>query len=219
MNEGIYLYFSEAEFAVMLELAEGGEYSCFLTQSQWENRQLVGAFVGLYQRGWIVQTQDMFTVSEKGTFFREIRNAHNIVLIRKQQQNPKTVVCYVQEGTLWLAEWLSSGVQKRYRLSTMRSNNVRKWLFDSGILQPPLLTDRDAEKLMKLFEEEGEREIPQDTMVQLTKYSGDGKILSSYTLFSNKVGLFLKRQDEKNSEDRFYTVDVLNQMIRECFGG
>ena len=42
------LYFSEEEFAVMMELAGGGEYTLFLTEPELDDRRLSEAFIRLF---------------------------------------------------------------------------------------------------------------------------------------------------------------------------
>ena len=45
MKEGRRLYFSEEEFALLLELAPGGEYTLFLTEQELDDRRLLPASI------------------------------------------------------------------------------------------------------------------------------------------------------------------------------
>lgn len=219
MKEGVLLYFSEEEFAVMMELAGGKEYTLFLTQRELDNRRLTEAFVSLFQRGLLFKAGDTFVPSEKGAFFHELRNASHVVLLRKEAPEPRTLLCYAQEETLWNTEVLDGSPRERYRLSMRRSREMAKWLFETGFLPRPLLKDEDTKELKLLFADELSRDPEGGAIARIQRYSGGGVLQREYALHSGRAGQLLRESDSKKTEIRFYTKETLDEMLRHCFGG
>ena len=219
MKEGRRLYFSEEEFALLLELAPGGEYTLFLTKQELDDRQLSAAFASLYQRGLLVREGETFSLSAAGVFFQELRNASSLVLLCRERPERKTALCYVNKHTLWLAELLGGSPAERYRLSAHRRGELAQWLTDTEFLPAPLLADEDTRELKVLFADQLELEPESGEIARLTRYTSQGKELGSYTLFPGKGCQLLRVNSPEGTELRFYTQEALRQMLRECLGG
>lgn len=218
MKEGTLLYFTEEEFALLLDFAGGDEYLVLLTQDGLDDRRLPEALVRLYQRGFLVRTQDSFALSKQVSFFHDLRNAEHIVLLHCEQPEQKTVLCYVQNGTVWLAELLGRNPYRQYRVC--KSNRTEQWLLDAEFLPRPFLQKQDSHELELLFADELEKaaEERQET-ARVEKYSSQGVLLCSYTIFLGGVGLLMEIQNADGMENRIYTADVLRELLQECFGG
>lgn len=219
MKEGRLLYFSEEEFALLLELAPGGEYTLFLTEQELDDRRLAAAFASLYQRRLLVREGDAFSLSGAADFFQELRNASCIVMLRRERPERRLALCYVGKHTLWLAELLGGSPAERYRLSAHRRRDLARWLTDSEFLPAPLLTDEDTRELKVLFADQLEREPESGEIARLVRYTNRGEELGSYTLFSGKGCRLLRVIGPEGTELKFYTQDALRKMLRECLGG
>ena len=219
MREGELLYFSEEEFALMLELSGGNEYSLFLAGPELDERRLIESFVTLFQRGLLVREDDSLVPSEYGAFFHQIRNASHIVLIRVFSPEDRTVLCYMHAETLWIAELQNGIPSERYRLRMLPSKQAAAWLSDLDILPQPMLMEEDTTELKLIFPEDFTLESDTDTFAQIIKYTGNGIRLREYGLYPGQIGPLLQISDAEDSQVCIYTQEKQTEMLSDCFGG
>ena len=219
MKEGILLYFSEEEFAVMMELAGGNEYSLFLTEPELDDRRLSEAFIRLFQRGLIVRNAQSVELSDAGMFFRRIRNAHHSVLFRAAYPEQRTYMIYVQEKQLWIAEIQTGSPYERYRLRMMSPGEMEKWLIDTRNLPQPILMEQDTPELLNIYGNDLEWKEDENVLVQIRLQKSDGSVLREYFLSSGRVGQILQEKNGDSTSVRIYTQESMREMLRKCFGG
>lgn len=219
MNKGMLLYFSEEEFALMMDLAGGQEYSLFLSNPIPDTRRLTEAFIRLFQRGLLTRTHDTFELSEKGAFFHEIRESTHIVLLKNLVQEEKTILCYVHGKHLWLAELFGGNPAERYRIGLYHPRDLAGRLLESGFLPNPKLLEEDTTELKLLFEDDLEQAPDGNEIVQIEKYSHTGKLLRKYLLYRANVGVLMQTTSAKHSQTQIYTKEALREILHQCFGG
>ena len=219
MKEGELLYFSEEEFALMLELAGSNEYSLFLTASELDEQHLIEAFVSLFQRGLLVREKDSFLPSGEGAFFSQIRSSSHIILIRAFSPEDRTLLCYVYKNTLWIAELQNGIPSERYRLRMLSSKDAASWISDMDILPQPMLLEEDTTEFKLIFPDDLNPESDDEAMVQITKYTGSGVCLCEYSLYSGPIGPLLRISNGENSQVYIYTQEKRTEILSDCFGG
>lgn len=219
MREDELFYFSEEEFALMMELSGGKEYSLFLSNPKIDECRLTEAFFTLFQRGFIVRTADSFTASDEGSIFHELRNAPYIVLLQKYFPDQRTLLCYVQEKIVWVAELQSGSLSERYRLRRLNHQSISKWMFDMEVLPRPILEEEDVTELNAMFSDELNQEPSGELLVRISKHTGGGIFLQEYVLYAGQVGSILQISDGENRQRAIYTRELANNMILGCLGG
>lgn len=220
MKEGELLYFSEEEFALLMELAGGNDYTLFLSMPELDNQRLTAAMISLFHRGLLSRTGDELVLSKESAYFHEIRNAAHVLLLRGSIAEERTLLCYVcPPEKIWLAELCSGKPADRYRLSLRQSGRMLRWLFDVDILPRPRLRDADAEELRLLLEEDNDWIPNEDPAVKIIKSSCGGRTLREYALYSGTVWRLLQTGEDGVSEARLYTREALNELAQQCFGG
>ena len=219
MNENILLYFSEEEFALMMELAGGKEYSLFLTEPKLDERSLSAALVRLYRRGLLLRAGDSFILSESGAFFRELRNAARIVLFRAEYPEQKTVLFYASDQSCWAAELQNGSRDERYRIRTMSVNEIRSWLLDMRILPMPQLEEADTAEIRAILRGELERipDISADVTICIQDH--DCGAWQRYELYSEPEDLLVCERADGKRDVRLYTREAFRDMLQQCFGG
>ena len=217
MSQGKTLYFSPAEFLIMLELA--GETPCALLRSgaMPDEGELTQAFVSLFQRGLILRTGDSFAVSGPGRMFAHIRNSPWAVFLSGKQPYESAAVCYVEEELLWLVELADVIVSRQYRVRPLERANLREWLFDSGFLERPVLKDADAGELGEFFADEL-AEVGGRVLLRLEKYVNGGPLLVTHEVRKGRSGCLICSRDEVEREVTIYTEEALSRMLADCFG-
>ena len=219
MKEGVLLYFSEEEFAVMMELAGGNEYSLFLTEPDLDDRRLSEAFIRLYQRKLIVRNAKSVELSEAGRFFRGIRNAPYSVFLQSEYPELRTYMIYVQEEQLWVAEIQNGSPYERYRLRMLAPEQLENWLIDSGSLPPPVLLEEDTPELRSILGSRLEWKEEDNILASIKKQQNGGPVLLEYTLMSGRIGQILQEKRGDSTSLRIYTLEALREMLHQCFGG
>lgn len=217
MSEGSLLYFTPAEYIVMMELAGSGTYSMLRGGGlEPDNPQLIQAFSSLFQREIIVRTGDRFVLSEKGFCFSNMKQARFAVLLSAAPVG-FAAMCYVGEQTLYLAELADDILSWRYRLRQMDRSTIRDWLIDAAALQIPALRDEDAAELEQLLEDDLKKPSG-SVLFRLERHMNGGPPLCAYELTAGRSGEFLVRKDTQGCTAKIYTEDALSQMLTECFG-
>lgn len=219
MREDELLYFSEEEFALMMELCEGNEYSLFLAEPEINEIRLREAFLTLFRRGLITRTENSFIPSEEGIFFSELRNAPYVVLLRKKEPEERTVLCYIQKKILWVSELQAGSLSDRYRLRRISRDKISQWMLDTALLPRPVLNMEDTKELYSIYADELNEAPVNEELLRISKYDGSGILLREYALYAGKAGTLIQITDDKNKPLSFYTWDLLWEMLRECFGG
>lgn len=218
MKDGELLYFSEGEFALMMELAGDGDYTVFLTEAEPDERTLTEAFVSLFRRGLLVRTPDTLTLSESGAFFREMRNAPHYVVIHGMPPEQCLLVCYIQGNTIWLSEVRNGSKAERYRLSRHTKHSIRKWLLDVDALPRPQLRKEDVKEIETLFADELKQEPDGTAMARIERFTKNGTCELTCSLYPGAVWL-LYRQSGDEAETFVYTQNEFNNTVEQCFGG
>lgn len=217
MKDGKRLYFSSAEFAIMLELA--GEAPCSLLHggSLPDDAALAKAFISLFQRGLIRREKDRLAVSGEGQLFLQIRNAPVAVVMPRTMPHGSELICYVEEDILLLVELADAILTRQYRLQVLGRPELVAWLFDAGLLNRPVLTDGDVPELAALFADELEENAGRPTF-RLEKYRNGGELLETYELRRGKGGCLLYHAGETACGTEIYTTEALSRMLTDCFG-
>ena len=206
------LYFSSAEFMLMLEMAGGPDYSLYRTDSEPDRVSLIHACSTLYQRGFLRNDKNEFHLSEQGEIFHEIRLSPFIALIRTTYPQKNTAFCYIGEKRLWLVELANDSLANRYRLQSLNADELQEWLFDGGILNAPTLTKADAEELSNRFSMK--REIFHASfLLKIERYRNGGNRISQYGVLEGTCGLFLWQCENGQSATELYTKEALSQML------
>lgn len=217
MTHGKTMYFSPAEFTIMLELA--GENPCsFLRGGDMpDDEELTLAFSSLYRRGLILRMGDGFAVSGPGQMFARMRGAPWAVFISGKQPYAGEAVCYVEEDILWLVELADFVFSRQYRVQLLGKMELKKWFFDTGLLDCPALTDDDTAELSKLFAEEL-TETSGRLLLRLEKYANGGPLLITYEVRKGKSGCLICDCGEVGQGVAIYTEEALSRMLTDCFG-
>lgn len=211
------LYFSPAEFAVMLELA--GEAPCSLLRGRETpgNEALTQAFAALFQRGLLLRSGNRFSVSGPGQMFACMRSAPWAVFISGKRPYESAAVCYAGDGILWLVELADVILSHQYRVQPLERAEVREWLFSAGFLERPLLTEEDTAELTGLFAgelaESGVRPL-----LRLEKHVNGGPLLTVYEVGKGRSGQLVYTRSGAEHETAIFTEEALARMLADCFG-
>lgn len=218
MKEGELLYFTPAEFVVMMELAGKGPYSMIRGAGpEPDDMALIQAFSSLFQREMIVRNGDGFELSGKGRPFAGMRSAQYVVLISAVQSHGFAAVCYVGKRELWLVELVDDLLSQRCRLQRIDRRSVKEWLFDAELLEPPALSEEDAFELGELFEDE--LSAPSGSvLLKLERHVNGGDLLFAYELMAGKGCQLVVCSGAQGRPAEIYTVEALSRMLAECFG-
>lgn len=210
MKDERILYFSPAEFLILLELAKGPACSLLSDGAELEDDALAESFTTLFQRGLIQRDGDGFALSGMGRLFDKIRIAPWAVYISDRTGN--TALCYRMEDGLCLVELADVIVTTQYRLRQLDRADLEQWLFDSGLLEPPMLTDEDVREFEMLLEPPERSNV--QLLLHLEKHVNGGAIDEVYEVCKYKSHWRIYR----NNEDTYYTQETLSDMLTDCFG-
>lgn len=213
MRDEKILYFSPAEFMILLELAEGSACSLLSDGTGPEDHKLTAAFTSLFQRGLIQRDKDGFVLSAAGKIFAGIRNAPWAVYISGRSGG--AALCYWSKDSLWLAELADVILATQYRVRQLDRSGLEQWLFDSGLLAPPALTAEDVCELESLPGEEPEDAVIQP-LLRLEKHINGGPAVEIYQVYK-RGGRWRICRDGGN-QDIYYTREALSDMLTDCFG-
>lgn len=213
MNAEKSLYFTTAEFMVLLELADGGDCSLLSTGTAPGTDALTSAFTSLFQRGLIQKSGDRFVLSAAGNLFAGIRNAPLAVYISNGYE--KMSLCYAEDEAFWLTELSDAILSTQYRIRELDWAGLEQWLFDSGQLKAPVLTAEDVREWDALLAVE-----PDTTSIQpilrLEKHVNGGPVIGIYEVYKHR-GYWRVRWDE-GKQDLYYSKEALSDMLADCFG-
>lgn len=210
MRQELTLYFTQAEFMLMLELAGGGECSVLSGGALPGKEELTLAFASLFQRGLLRRQGEDLVPDGAGALFEDIRRAPWAVRISGPEG--ETAVCYVRGEELWLVELADVILSRQYRVRRMDRGSIERWLFDSGLLEPPVLTREDLSELDAM-----EEELPgldRRVLLRVEKYRNGGEAVEGYEVFRSGA----RRRIGRDGQDVDYTREALSQMLADCFG-
>lgn len=208
------MYFSPAEFIVMLDLAGEGPCSVLFGEEEPDDSALTLALASLFRRGFIWRESDAFVVSEEGEIFARMRRAATAVFVSGPRQE-KSVLCYADGGPIWLVEPADIIVRRQYRVQQLDPEGLEQWLFDTGLLQPPILRDEDAAELSAALDVADFP--PSDVLVRLDKYENGGALTEVFEVCRWKSWRLLVRRGVGGVQTQLYTVQSVRRMLEDCF--
>lgn len=218
MREGELLYFTPAEFVVMMELAGEEPYSMmFVEASEIEDEALTRAFTTLFQREMITQTGTGFALSAKGRLFEALRRARFVVMISAEEPHGYTAGCYVAGDALWLVECTDTVLHKQLRIQKTGYGGIRQWLMDKETFVQPVLGRENVGELAreledKLADPEGRQ------LLRLERYQNGGALICTYELLAMDGCNVVVRRESESCAAEICTVEAVSHMLRECFG-
>ena len=217
MSSGRAVYFSPAEFSVMIDLA--GEIPCLLLRSsnRPDDAELTKALLSLFQRGMLQRKQDCLIVSGKGQIFFQIRNAPIAVVITRETVSDRKVVCYVMEDELCVVELANTVLTQQYRVQSFGRSELLATLFEAGLLDRPILKENDVSELIAFYSDELKKN-PGRTTVLLEKYINGGELLKTYELRTWNGRCLLYNASNTSCDSEIYTEEALLRMLTDCFG-
>lgn len=204
------LYFSPAEFILLLELAEGGECSLLSSGEPPTEQALTLAFSTLFQRGMLRRQGAGFAPEGAGTLFEMIRNASWAVCLSNPEGEQG--ICYVHEERLCLVELTDAILSRQYRVRQMDRPSMERWLFDSELLERPVLSREDLSELEALEEETPEP--GRQTVLLVEKRRNGGPVMELYEIYQDGI----RWKVSHNGQDENYTQEALSQLLTDCFG-
>lgn len=210
MSDEKSMYFSPAEFMVLLELANGPACSFLDSGSLPEDGALTAALAALFRRGLIQREGDGFVLSDSGILFDRLRNAPQAVYISDGTGN--IALCYLAVDALWLVDLADVIVATQYRVRRLDRAGLERWLFDSGLLEPPMLADGDVREL-EAWSGDLERSSVRP-LLRLERHINGGAADGVYEVY--KYGSH--RRISWNGRDAYYTRETLSDMLTDCFG-
>ena len=217
MREGELIYFTPAEYIVVMELAEGEPYSLLQCDGmEPDDAALEQAFASLYKRGLILRTGERFELSDSGREFAAMRSARFAVQISAGRNF--AAACYVSGEELWTAELVSDILSQRFRVQRLGRKAAVDWLLDAEVLPRPKLSEQDAAELAELFADELS-EPSGRVVAKLERHFNGGERLCGYELVEGKVGAIAVRSDAQERTAWIYTEQALERLLTECFGG
>lgn len=218
MTDGELLYFTPAEFIVMMELAGTGPYSIPRRgEPDLSGGALAQAFSSLFQRGLIERRGDRFAPSDSGGMFRRIRRAASVVMISAGGLNPCSLACYGAGEELWLVECVDDVLSTRYRVQRRAREDMAGWLLDREVLPVPRLGEEDTGELLRLLR--GELARPAGAvLLRFDVYRNGGDAAFSYELLAGSGITLIVRRERDGRTAEIYTREALSRLLAECFG-
>lgn len=212
------LYFSPAEFIVMLDLAGKGPCSILFRQEALEDSELVLAFASLFQRGLILRENGRLVLSGAGEPFRQMLDAPWAVIVSNPRQEEPAAICYLREGDAWIVEPADVILRRQYRVWRTGPEELRSWLFDTGLLRPPVLEDADTAELDAMLEHEAEvKPRPEQASLRLERRVNGGETVDVYELCRWWGQQMLIRRGKDETQATLYTRQTLERMLTDCF--
>lgn len=211
---GAAVYFSPAEFIVMLELVGGGPCSVLLGREELDDGALTGAFVALFRRGLICREGERLELSATGEMFRRIRGAGQAVVLSRPKRQEKLAICYVDEGGVELVEPVDAILREQYRVQRLDVEGLKSWMLDTGLLSIPALWDEDASERNEVLAQE-RVPPPGDVLLLLERYHNGGGLISTFEVRRWRGNRLIVRD---GVEACLYTAQSLERMLADCFG-
>lgn len=201
----------------MLELAGEAPYSLLCDGGTLDDADLTKALISLFQRGLIHRERNRLVASGEGRLFSRIQNAPVAVVMTQKKPYGGEFICYVEEDVLFLVELTDAILTRQYRLQVLERPELAPWLFDTGLMDRPVLTDEDVSELAALFTDELEENAGQ-AVFRLEKYHNGGELMETYELRRGKGGCLLYHASDTASGTEFYTTEAMSRMLTACFG-
>lgn len=217
MMEGELLYFTPAEFVVMMELAGEKPYSMmFIAESEIDDAALTQAFATLFQRELILQKGTGFIHSAKGQLFGELRQAQFVVMISADYTHGYTAGCYVADKALWLVECTDTVLAKQFRVQKIERGSIEQWFLSKEIFRRPVLREENVEELFRELWEE--LDVPAgEQLLKLELYHNGGDLICTYELLAADKYDMIVRRDTEGCKADIYTAEAMSRMLAECF--
>lgn len=215
MREDKLLYFTPAEYILMMELAGDGPYSMLQSDTlEPDDTDFIQAFSTLFRRGMICRKGNCFVLSDKGNFFVEMKQAQASVLLSAPQV-ALTAICYIGKTSLWLVELADDILSLRYRVRQIDRSTLRRWLMDAAALASPALCEEDVTEIKQFFKDMLSQSEGQ-TLLRLERYINEN-MLFSYELLEGKYGQLVVYTDALGQKIDIYTEEKLSQIILDSF--
>ena len=220
MKEDERLYFSFCEFLLMMEFSGEDDYILFQEEPLPSKEQMLDALLKLSVRGLLEERDGRFVPTPEGAFFRELHAAKHAFYLESVRPVRNSTVFYpaVRKGTCYMVEIIPSRESLQYRLSRITKKGIRDWLFDSGILDAPVLSAEDAVELNSFAEEGTEQNDPEDRQVILgiRDYGPGGGILAEAEIYQTGAEQYILGPDAASAE--VFTDEALDRLLDRCFG-
>ena len=134
MRDGELLFFTPAEFILMMELSGSGRYSLLQAPGpEPDDCAFLEAFSSLFQRGILLREGENFRPGGRGCFFPGLRGVPRVVFLSSETE-PYAAACYVGDGVLWLVELMDDLLARRYRVQQLTPRKLARQLLDAGVL-------------------------------------------------------------------------------------
>lgn len=216
MTKAKLLYFTAAEYLLMMQLAGNRRYSVLYRGKEPEEDALVEALTSLFRRGLLKRRNDRLVPDGEGKPFARMRQAPFAVAVKAAPGID--AMLYPDGPTLWITELTNTPGPQWYRLRRIAVRDVARWAFEQEILPPPALTESDAAEVQKLFKEEL-REPSGETLAAFKRYLNGGRLLCEYELLAGRDGhMILCGSGQESFCGRIYTAEALSEMLAACFG-
>lgn len=216
MREGQGIYFTPAEFVLLMELAGGKNYSMIRSpRSEPDEAALTQGFATLYQRGLIRREGEGFVLSGQGRVFSQLRGARYAVLLSSRKGF--AAACYPGEKELWMVELVDELLTQRYRVQGLLEEDLKQWLLDREVLDPPTLGREDTQELERLFGDLLADPRGEGTF-RAERYQNGGDLVDKYELIPSAGGNLLVHSGAQGRTAELYTEEALSDMLAECFG-
>lgn len=217
MRDGELLYFTPAEFILMMELSGSGRYSLLQPPDpEPDDCAFLEAFSSLFRRGMLLREGENFRPGGRGSFFSGLRGAPWVVFLSSETEL-YGAACYVGDGVLWLVELADDLLARRYRVQQLTPRKLARQLLDAGVLEPPLLHREDAQELETRLEDLLSEPSGPVTL-RLERYENGGGLKGAYTVRAGPGGGLLVRDSGTDRSVELYTAEALSQVLEECFG-
>lgn len=214
------VYLSPEEFALLMELTGSTDYKLYFLESDLVNERLdssrlTKAFGDLYKRGFIERTKTGFILGPNAKFISDIAHTTHIVHFESGNCKCAAVLLYVCRAMIWRIEVLCGNLAERYRIGMLKKNKLSKWLFESGILRQPRLTDEDMKFLCSsdTIEEAANSDAPD--MLRITIYDSFGNQIAAYKVSDSAIGTILCHSDSGLCTE-YYTQEALDRLLMIC---
>ena len=218
MMEGELLYFTPAEFVVMMELAGEGPYSMmFVEAPEIGDDALAQAFTTLFQRGLIARAGTGFRLNARGQLFEALRRARFVVMISAENTRGYTAGCYVAEEALWLVECIDTPLENQFRVQKAEHDGMRQWFLDRETFEQPILRREDVKDLTREFEDELSDPVGR-RLLKLERYHNGGGLICTYELLALDGCNVTVRRELESCAAEICTVEAILDMLLECFG-
>lgn len=210
------MYFSPAEFVVMLDLA-GDELCTILSGSEEpDDAALTQALASLFRRGLIRWEKNMLVLSEAGGMFRQMRGAACVVIVSKPQQDKIRAVCYLHGKQVWMVEPTDAILKRQYRVRLLGAEELKDWLFSTGLLSVPALREEDTMELRSMLEETL-GPSPEDALLRLEKWHNGGTLMEAFELCRWEGHRVVTKRSGNEVWTELYTAQAMERMLEDCF--